>query len=375
MPARGGLRQLTGTRTCRLASLRTPHGFADPGLHVTTDGRPEIYGTGGACLSFDSWADLLSGHPATTRPVGLVDPAGRSLDVEAWDPLPHRWPDGDDVLYAGVMATRADGRAPRFPQDNWSRRVYAFKRDGALWRREREPLFSPVPATPTYLGHCYGHHVVRDEQGAPWIFYERCSVATLKRGRPFPARTELFARRMLSPFEVEATEHLILGLGEAPYPSTARTIGGHLVEGPRPVRVLVGDRTLYLMGFSSGDFPTDSYALNLAWSDRIQGPYRPLLAPHGRDLLDLGAPLKQAFDLSWGPGRPCLFACPNGEWWMLFHAVHKGDRPGTDYSRWPKRLDGFRRHVYLAPVTIALEDGVPSVAFAPGVLRELDRAV
>src|SRR5206468_214202 len=98
-----------------------------------------------------------------------------------------------------------------------------------------------------------------------------------------PYRTELFARRMVTSFRAADEEVPILGLGPSPYPATVRhdpvsgKISGYLIEGPRPVRLSHGGKSVYVIGFSSGDFPTERYGINFAWSDRLTGPYRPSL--------------------------------------------------------------------------------------------------
>ena len=91
------------------------------------------------------------------------------------------------------------------------------------------------------------------------------------------------------------------------------------------------------MAFSSGDFSTDGYTMNMAWSHDLLGPYKPFLNTSGDDLLDFGSELKKSYDLSW-VGRPSLFTNPDGQVAMLFHGVRKSILPDNNYSKWPGPL-------------------------------------
>jgi hypothetical protein len=284
----------------------------------------------------------------------------------AWDIAPYLWSwkgRSMEVLYAGAM-TATEGRPePRWPEDNWNRRVYPFVKVREGWRQLPEPLFGK-PKTPTWIGHCYGHHFITDEKHRVWIFYEKVTEERANAHHDkIPYRTELFARQMETPFRASDREIPILSLGNVPYPATQRhdalthEANGYLIEGPRPTRVNVAGKTIYLLGFSSGDFPTDNYGMNVAWSEEVTGPYLPLLT-HDGNLEDLGAGLRRHHALSWGPGRPAFFVSPDDRPWVLFHAVRKAILPDRDYAFWPlEPLDHFYRMIFLAPLQVSWAAG------------------
>jgi hypothetical protein len=117
------------------------------------------------------------------------------------------------------------------------------------------------------------------------------------------------------------------------------------------------------MGFSSGDFPTSQYGINLAYSVDPGGPYCPVLTEDGKDLADFGSGIRERYGLSWGPGRPDFFKDSAGRWWIAFHAVDTAEVPDQDYSVWPVDLNRFHRNIYLAPIQISLDrDGTPRIA-------------
>ncbi len=229
------------------------------------------------------------------------------------------------------------------------------------WIRSKDPLFSPPPEKENWADHSYGHHFITDEAGNTWVFYEKVSEAVNPDGNPAPYKTEIFARKMISPHEASAEEKPIVSIGDSPFPSTRRTIGGFLVEGPRPEKVTINGKTRYFVAFSSGDFSTDRYFINVTWSDKVDGPYKPQLTTDGKDLLDLGREAKEKLGLSWGPARPHFFQDPDGKWWVLYHAVEKRILPDNDYSKWPGRnLADFHRNIYLAPAEVSVgSDGQP----------------
>jgi hypothetical protein len=232
--------------------------------------------------------------------------------------------------------------------DNWTRRVWPFQRNAdGRWVQGPEPLFGPPPATgaPSYQDHTYGHQFITEESGERWVFYERVVETHGTR----PAQTALYARRMVSTRRAADEEHFILGPGTPPKPTARRAQGDALVEGGRPVHVVVGGESFYLLGFSAGDFRSGTYGLHFAVSRHLLGPYHPYLTADGRDFLDLGHAIRTRYGLSWGPGRPALFADPTGGYWLLFHATQ------------PRVLQDFR-NLYLAPVDLRMEaDGWPSM--------------
>lgn len=372
--------QLTG-RELSADHPRSAHGeLADPATPwISADRKLQILGTGFHYLEYDCWGDFLSAQNGKRVPIELAHPDGTAIKEShgARDMSFHGWRRRDGslltVLYAGALTPTGTHRQARWPSDEWTRRVYAFQQDrDGRWIRELLPLFGPEPRKAGWLGYSYGHQFLTDDNGHAWVFYEKTVGEVRNRqGELVPYRTEIFARRMLSPLRAAEEEVRILGVGTPPYHATARldaltgTPTSFAVEGARPVRAVIEGETYYLLGFSSGDFATDRYGCHLAWSRQPLGPYFPLLqaTAHGIDLLDLGAGIRVRHGLSWGPARPCLFTDPAGHWWMLFHAVSKSLLPENDYAHWPqRRLDAFHRNLYLAPLRLGRnEAGLPEI--------------
>ncbi|MGE0526342.1 MAG: hypothetical protein AB7P49_04705 [Bdellovibrionales bacterium] len=266
-----------------------------------------------------------------------------------WDVSIETWADwdGETVLYAGVMDPPPGRTHARYDRDNKRRRVFAFRCNRGRWVRESDPLTWTVGES--WIGRSYGHHFLEDEQGRVWIFYERVS----RTQNDWPWKTEIFAREMLSPYRASRREHRILSIGEKPYPATLRQHGGALMEGARPFRLTLQAEEIYVISFSSGDFATDHYGLNLAWSRSVLGPYRPVLNERGDDLKNFGSEIKRRFNLGWGPSRAAFFAERTGQnseqWWVLFHAADARLWPEHDFSKWPEdwtNLNVFRT-IYL----------------------------
>ena len=61
------------------------------------------------------------------------------------------------------------------------------------------------------------------------------------------------------------------------------------------------NRDIYVMGFSSGDFPTDHYGINLAFGFTPDGPYSPVLTEDGKDLRDFGRSCGNSMDCRGDP--------------------------------------------------------------------------
>jgi hypothetical protein len=369
--------QLTGRNIDIGATHHDPGEIADPSPPVTTrEGKVQIYGTASYFLEYESWEHLLQGGEPQRHRITLCHPDGTPSQGEQanWDMLKHEWlgKDGEviEVLYAGTMTPPPGKAKAHWPQDNWGRRIYAFRKDENKWVRDQDPLFEKVPSEPTWIGHQYGHHFIIDDSGVTWIFYESVTEEReLPTGEYVPFRTELFARRMTSPFSASPDAVKVLSLGEKPFPSTLRVHhatgqhNGYLIEGGRPTKVNIQGEDFYMLSFSSGDFPTDRYSMNMAYSRTIEGPYTPLVNADGKDLTDFGLDLKQRLGLSWGPARAVIFADPTGGWWTMFHAVQKHLLPDRDYSNWPREpLRHFHRSLFLAPVRFELgADGMPEV--------------
>ena len=114
--------------------------------------------------------------------------------------------------------------------------------------RARSPRANQVVAAVSayvsgFEGHSYGgnliqknqftNHIINiDNPNAIAFFYEK--VTEVVKESPF--KTEIFAEKMKNFFSAVAPveEVPILTLGAKPFPSTNRTIEGHLGEGPRP---------------------------------------------------------------------------------------------------------------------------------------------
>jgi hypothetical protein len=193
------------------------------------------------------------------------------------------------------------------------------------------------------------------------LFYER---VTDGRGG-HPRRTDIFMRTMRGESPAD-DERIAVGVGDPPWPATRRSIGGWLVEGPRPCRLTIGGEDFFVLGFSSGDYPTDGYGMDYAWSRTLEGPYHPRLADPRRDLLDLAAALKRRLGLSW-VGRPAFFQGAAGAVQVLFHGVWKDRIPDNDYARWPTRhrVQEFSRCVFRAAVAASVDAaGTPILRLA-----------
>jgi beta-xylosidase len=235
--------------------------------------------------------------------------------------------------------------------DNWNRRVYAFSKDWKhRWIRNSRPII--VEPVDSFLGHFYGHQFIKDEKGHTYVFYEK--VDQLNEQGDFPLKTEIFARKMISPFQSSNDEITILTLGDPIYPSAKRKDDA-LIEGPRPFKAVIHGKTFYFIGFSSGQYTLNTYGINLAVSKNLLGPYRTYLKADSSDLMDLGINLRKQYQFGQGPGRPAFFQDPQKKWWVLFHASE------------PSSHD--IRHIFLAPVSFAIgQNGIPSVTISDGNL-------
>ena len=274
-----------------------------------------------------------------------------------------------EILVGGTMTSTADHPLPIWPQDNFTRRLFLFRADSqGRWSQAERPLVGVVGDS--WLGHSYGGNIIQEDAEDQQtirldsakrlaLFYERVSVS--HDGRP--TRTELFASEMPS-LSRPGREASILSLAGVVPPSARRSIGGELVEGPRPIQLKVGGRTLYVVGFSSGDYPTDGYTINFLWSRSLFGPYHAFMTDDGGDFFDFAGELKARYGLTW-IGRPALFRAPNGELEMLFTAAVKAMAPEIDYDHWPKDSDAAKvfRALFKAKISLsATPDGSPSLS-------------
>lgn len=338
----------------RLFTSTSAHYMADPSAPLLLpDGRLQLYGSGNVFLEWEggtegnAWERFFSEAPKL-RELRLYHPDGSPILFDhlfqgPWDVSVELWPEFEEpVLYAGVMTPTEGGQA-RWPDDNWTRRVYAFRKTEGGWTRAKRPLFSTGIET-GWLGHCYGHHFVHDEKGAAWVFYERVSLAGAG-----PERTELFARKMLSPFETDREEIKIFGITDPPIPTTIRRTGNFLVEGPRPVRVQTERGPRYFLFFSAGDLLSENQGINVLESASLTGPYEAHL--EAGDFKNYGKELRRAQGFVAGPSRPCLFTNPRDQSsWMLFHAAEMREAECLlDGDLSPEKLALLHRHLYLIP--------------------------
>ena len=365
---RGGIRQITGRD---LAIGQTEFAYrapADPFVDVRPDGRVHVYGTFENYLDFASLDDFLRGGSFHVRRI----PAHESFAQEAsWDQLIHRWPDGSEVLYGGMMTATEGRERPRWPADNWNRRIYAFTRDAqGNWQRRPVPLFNPVPegAKASMIGHAYGHHfktVARRVTGKTvsetWLFHEEIVSE-------HPLRTEIFARKMLDPFTASPRKVRILGTEWEGQPIGQRAGGDLLVEGPRPFEARLGGQDYSFVSFSSGDFNSDNYGIHFAWRKGSGiGPHTPYVdrARGVVKLRDFATDLKKRYGLSW-VGRAHVIQDAGGRYWAVFHAVDKAIRPEVDYTQPNGELGKFQRNIYAVPMQIRLgKSGAPEIDLLP----------
>jgi hypothetical protein len=347
----------------------------------------EIYGSSYYFIRYASWEEFQRGGRYQVVPLDLRLASGHAIKGQyghPWDFRKYRLRQTGkpetEILIGGAMSPTHGNPVAVWPDDNITRRIFIFRRgarnassvgDGP-WIRDPEPIVGNVNSG--WLGHSYGGNYLQEGNDDPnlilsgagrtFFFYER--VSDDSQG---PFKTELFARRMdpRSFRPLPNGELDVLRVGSPPYPATHRTIGGYLLEGPRPIHVRLGGQDFYLVGYSSGDFCTDGYGMNFAWSRKIDGPYRPFLTDDGKDLRDFGRDLKAKYGLSW-LGRPTIFRTPDGRHELMFHAVRKAILPDHDYTRWPDgtgyQLWEFFRVILKADLEISWRNGAPELRIA-----------
>ena len=341
--------------------------LADPFVEREANGRIRVYGTSNdEYLEYSSERALFAGAPPVHRKITFKHPDGARLNAREtpWDTLPFSC-GTKSFLFSGVMTPPPASRHATFPDDNRRRRTYVFtpaRNDPSVFVRSEKPLL-PGDAD-SWIGHNYGHDFIRDENGKPvrnadgsyTLVYER--VARLSdKGKLI---TEIASRPLRCPNLDVGNEKLLLRIDdEHPWPAVQRNDGGLLIEGPRVMKMRRNNRDIYVMGFSSGDFPTDHYGINLAFGFTPDGPYSPVLTEDGKDLRDFGRELRQLYGLSWGPARPAFYRDRHGKLWLAFHALEKKDYPGADFDRWPANPDEYHRAIFLVPFQVQLHRGQP----------------
>ncbi|MEO5666468.1 MAG: hypothetical protein ABIR96_00270 [Bdellovibrionota bacterium] len=273
-----------------------------------------------------------------------------------------------------------------------------------VWVRNQRDLWGrKISEKPAWEGHNYGRRVRtnpdgsvwRDAAGDAWVEYEMVSA---KRDGSL-GDTEIYTQRMKDAYETKGERvpllsakydkaNAVTGQSEkVPFSITVRSFDPSitLVEGPNrsphvitpadlnvtpELRASLGNERWSPVAFASGDYPTDKYGLHMGiesfkQGERSIGAVTPLtrqLADGTRELVDLGAEIRKAHAISWGPSRPDFFRDARGEWWVMFHGIDESViRKGLNGRVWPsdREITEFHRNIYIAPVTWDLVDGLP----------------
>lgn len=362
--------QLTGTHLKPGQTEHSVQEIPDPAPpYLNEDGTVELYGSASYFIRYNDWQTYAQGGRFEVVQLSLQNYSGKPITgvyTHPWDLRKYlvRQAGGTqhELIVGGAMSPRGQNVMPLWPDDNPNRRIFRFLNVNAqTWRREEQPIVGEVSMK--WIGHSYGGNFFQpesndlntiDSENPVYFVYERVND---DRGN-MPFRTEIYIQKLAN--VMQSTVHAgtkIIGVGSPPLPSTHRSTSGYLVEGPRPIILEAGGQKFFVIGFSSGDFCTDGYSINYAWSRNIMGPYTVARTADGRDLLDLGRELKARYGLSW-MGRPSFYRAPNGGYEVLFHAVDKTILPGNDYSKWPKgdpyQLWQFFRSVFKAKLDVTL---------------------
>jgi len=289
--------QLTG-----LSHQAKNRDFGDPSAPEFSSKGVRVLTTGGFELRWKSAEDFFTGGPNRMRRLKFRKPHCRRdceyLGEDIWDPSIR-----EGVLYGAVTNDPSES-------GNWKRRVYAHRFINKAWVRESEPLIEPLPANFTWLGHSYGHHFL-EVSGKTYVFYEK--VTEERDGLPW--KTELFAKRLLNPFQTTGSEIEVFRI-RRDYPRTRRSFGGILAEGPRPFEW----KGRFYVFFSGGDYASDDYGIHLLRAQNPLGPYTPDLTENDQDLFDYGATMERKFKLTWGAARAVAFEY-EGKLYCLFHGI------------------------------------------------------
>jgi|tagenome__1003787_1003787.scaffolds.fasta_scaffold20988121_3 hypothetical protein len=357
------LSRAKGVGILQLRSGDTPIRLADPFVKREPNGKIRVYGTSsGEYVEYPSERALFAGLPPIQRKITFVHPDGSQLSAEEtpWDTLPFSC-GTKSFLISGIMTPPPGSQHATFPDDNRRRRTYVFtpdENDSSVFVRSKTPLL-PDADLDSWIGHNYGHDFIRDENKKPvrnvdgsyTLIYERVTRFT-ETGKLI---TEIASRALSCPDLNLAEEKIVLRIDDKePWPAVQRKDGGLLIEGPRVMKMRRNKQNFYVMGFSSGDFPTDHYGINLAFSFAPEGPYSPVLTEDGTDLRDFGADLRELYGLSWGPARPDFYRDRQGKMWVAFHGVEKKRYPGADFDNWPTNLSDFHREIFLVPFEVQL---------------------
>ncbi|MFL5813628.1 MAG: hypothetical protein ACJ763_08625 [Bdellovibrionia bacterium] len=275
------------------------------------------------------------------------------------------------VWYGGHMRPFSAHSTARWPDDNYSRDVFAFtEREPGKWYSESESIFSnngTWPRNPgNYLGHRYGHQIIGRADQSPLVFYEEVTDVNRWGG---PTVTKIFMDEMATPFQARGNPVELVSpfnpVTGRPYPSTIREDGSVLVEGPLYFKFQFGGELWEAIGFSAGSFYSHypSAFASRRVSDGLLGkPYRIDLLDDGSDLHDAGAELGSLLGLIGGPGRPSVMvdsdgmALPDsdGDLRLLVHAYRKDILPDNNYGGFPTKysLDQMYRVIIQAKLKV-----------------------
>lgn len=383
-----GLYQLTGNYLLPGSPVNAGDELPDAAPpYVAENGEVEIYGSAPYFIRYADWKSFLEGGSYKKIPLRFFSNDGQPYIFDythPWDVRKYRviLPTGEteEILIGGAMTAGVPGSSPLWPNDNPSRRIFIFRQapDGT-WIRNKQSIYGDPKSG--WMGHSYGGNffqahssnpsIIDLKSGAPlYFFFEKVDHSEEDR----PTRTQIYAmnvdfqgRESDEFLALSGMPKLILGVTdpatEKPFPSTKRSTGGYLIEGPRPIKAKIQGKDFYFIGFSGGDFCTDGYTTNFAWSHTPLGPYQPLLNKDGTDFLDYGHKLRNRYQLSW-VGRPVLYETPEKNYEIMFHAVNKHLVPDNDYTNWPvhQPLNKFYRVLLKANVRLDLhKDGTPRI--------------
>lgn len=250
------------------------------------------------------------------------------------------------VWYGGHMRPQKVQKTSRWPEDNYSRDVFAFtEKEPGKWFSAKDSIFAARKSWPrtqgNFLGHRYGHQIVMSPQQTPVVYYEE---VTEVRTDGSPLVTKIFVDEMLTPFEAKGSPvELISPINQASgksFPSATREDGAALVEGPLYFRFSFEGEQWEAIGFSAGSYYS-RYPSCFAYRKVSEGmsgkPYQLDLTDDGSDFHDAGAELGKQLNVTGGPGRPAVIVdqdgfaipSPDGSLQLLAHAYPNDIRPRT----------------------------------------------
>jgi hypothetical protein len=375
--------------------------LADPFMTLLKDG-VVISGTAQYMLRFRTIDDIAGGGPYQViwndfYYSDLTPMEGNHFYAHSWDmkPVPWVWVEADHryhvwdpaidrdppqvVWYGGHMRPQGTGEVSRWPEDNFSRDVFAFvENTPGKWVSLKDSIFVRRKDWPrasgSFLGHRYGSQIVMVPKApganpsvVPVVFFEEVTEVRSWGG---PAVTKIFMDEMASPYEargnpVELVSPIDPVTGQA-YPSAVREDGSALVEGPLYFRFRFDGEEWEAIGFSAGSFYGRYPAVfaSRRVQDGFQGrPFRIDLNDEGDDFNDAGEALGKVLDLVGGPARPSVLVNSSGQaildsqsrLQVLVHGYRKDILPDADDSGFPTkyRLDQMFRILVYATLEVS----------------------